>query len=665
MLDRAMVDSSIDTNGVMLVEREGSQVCEPEDKLGSPEMGDNILARLEALRKSNGNPNWVNRDLYRLLYKRGLFVIAYERIKSSPGNMTPGTDNATLDGFSLGTIDRITEALRTESFQFSRARRVQIPKANGGSRPLGIASPRDKLVQEAIRIILESIYDSPHGSSFSEFSFGFRAGRGTHTALQHISQNWSGTTWFVEGDIKGCFDNIDHHRLIEILKKRIDDQRFLNLIWKALTAGYLEFKVPVNNIVGTPQGSIISPILANVYMHELDVFVENLRIEYEVSGAAKKYSPDYADNQNALRRLRRKLEKTTDDEMRSDILNEIQVLKVRATTLQVFDAACLPTRIKYVRYADDWLISISGTNALAKTIRDRVGEFLSSDLKLELSKEKTHIRHAKTEEAFFLGTRISCGSKNPRILTFSRKAAGKEDILHVTKRTTVGTVKMYAPIDRIVKRLANKGMCDGDGHPLSLRALAVLEDARIIEEYNAVLRGYLNYYSFVANRARLRRIAYIVQFSAAKTLAHRHRTSMRRIFRKFGYRLTIPVDLANGEIKLVSLAYPTSFACNKKAFLTGAPPDSLDVVKIQTKWRTRSKLMSPCCICGEEEGVVMHHVRHVRKNGGAVLKGFDKIMSNINRKQLPVCLDCHEEIHSGRYDGKSLSDFADPHLAAR
>lgn len=657
--------SQVDTNEVMLVEREGTQVYMPEADNGSPEMGDNVLNRLEALRKANGNPSWVNRDLYRLLYKPSLYVIAYERIKSSPGNMTPGVDNQTLDGFSKHVIHRIVSEMRTESFQFSRARRVMIPKANGGTRPLGVASPQDKVVQEAIRIILECVFDSPHGSSFSEISFGFRTGRGTHTALQHISHNWTGTTWFVEGDIKGCFDNIDHHRLIEILSKRIEDQRFLNLIWKALTAGYLEFKVPVNSVVGTPQGSIISPILANVYMHELDSFVETLTKKYETSPKTK-YARAYADNMNALRRVRRSLAKVdeADTEERGRITKEIQRLKIVATTLPVWDSSTLPVRIKYVRYADDWLIGLAGSKAIAESLKDEIEVFLAERLKLTLSREKTHIRHAKTEEAFFLGTRIKVGSKTPRILTYARKSGEDEETQFVTKRTTMGQVAMFAPVDRVVSRLHQKGFCDAKGFPRAKPSLAVLDDLRIIEEYNAIMLGYLNYYSFVHNRAALRRVAYILQFSAAKTLANRHRTSMRKIFRKHGAHLFVSIVSSTGKVRMTNLKYPLEWKVSSNRFLTKAAPTALEVFQVQSKLLTRTKIDEHCCICDSNEHVQMHHVRHVRK-GGSDLSGFNAIMGRINRKQIPVCHSCHCEIHSGRYDGKRLLDFSDIHLAAR
>lgn len=657
---------NLDTNRVMPVEREGTQVCKPVDKAGSSEMEDNALLRLEALRKVNGNPSWVNRDLYRMLYKPNLYKLAYERIKSSPGNMTPGADKETLDGFSMQVVEKIIKGLKDESFQFARARKVPIPKANGGTRDLGVASPRDKIVQEAIRLILESIYDSPYGSSFSDRSFGFRQGMGTHTALQHINQEWQGAAWFVEGDIKGCFDNIDHHRLIEILRLRISDERFINLIWKALTAGYLEFKVPVNSIVGTPQGSIISPILANIYMHQLDVFVDNLRLKYE-KASSPKYAREYADNNNALRRLRRALTKAEDEGKqveRERIADEIRKLKVLATTLPVWDPDTLPIRIRYVRYADDWLIGLNGKRELAEKLRDEVEEFLASDLKLTLSREKTHIRHSKTEEAFFLGTRIKVGSKHPRVLTFSRKE-GDGDHVAVTKRTTSGQVSMFAPIDRIISRLYQKGFCKVNGDPIAKVSLVAEDDIRIIESYNSLLLGYLNYYSFVTNRPNLRRIAYILQFSAAKTLANRHRTSMREIFRKHGYMLTVSITGSSGVVKTTNLRYPLEWKANTRNFLTGSRPDALEVIKAQTSALTRTKIDKHCCICGGSDGVAMHHVRHVRRNGKNTNEGFDKLMGKINRKQIPVCSSCHSKIHNGRYDGISLMDFADVHLAAR
>jgi len=222
-------------------------------------MSQTALQRLEVLQQLNGkNKSWVNKEVYRLLYKEDLYLIAYERIKSKPGNMTPGTDDHTIDGFSKKWINSIIQDLKKERFQFKPVRRTEIPKPNGGKRKLGIPTIRDKIVQEVMRMILECIYDSPKGAYFHESSHGFRTNKGTHTALQEFRQKWQATNWIIEGDIKGCFDTFDHHILINTLKKKIQDEKFIRLIWKLLRAGYVEFRTVANSLVGTPQGGIVS-----------------------------------------------------------------------------------------------------------------------------------------------------------------------------------------------------------------------------------------------------------------------------------------------------------------------------------------------------------------------------------------------------------------------
>src|SRR5436190_16664628 len=213
------------------------------DRAGSSQrrwtrMSYRTLERLERLRTLNSNRQWVNHDVYRLMYKEDLYILAYERIKSKPGNMTPGTDQETIDGFGIDEIRKLIDEMRTEKYQPSPVRRLVIPKSNGKMRKLGIPSARDKIVQEVVRLILEAIYDSPHGAYFKDCSHGFRRSRSCHSALKEIQGKWSGTTWFLEGDIKACFDDINHEILVAIMRKKINDERFLNLIWKFLNAGY-------------------------------------------------------------------------------------------------------------------------------------------------------------------------------------------------------------------------------------------------------------------------------------------------------------------------------------------------------------------------------------------------------------------------------------------
>lgn len=220
------------------------------------------FTRIEAIRKANAVPTYVNDRIYRLMFKEDLYIAAYEKIKSKPGNMTAGNDGTTLDEFSIKTIRNIIDRMKDESFSFRGARRVLIPKANGKTRALSVAPPTDKVVQEVMRMILEAIFEP----TFSDSSHGFRVGRSCHTALKQVRDNWSGVTWIIEGDIKGCFDNISHDKLIDQLNLRIKDERFVNLIRKALKAGYFDNGAFFSGTVGTPQGSIISPILANIFL---------------------------------------------------------------------------------------------------------------------------------------------------------------------------------------------------------------------------------------------------------------------------------------------------------------------------------------------------------------------------------------------------------------
>jgi group II intron reverse transcriptase/maturase len=560
--------------------------------------------------------------------------------------MTAGSDGQTLDGFSLRVITDLTETLRDESFQFKPARRTYIPKAGGKLRPLGIPSPRDKVVQEALRLILEAIYDSPHGAYFLDCSHGFRPNRSCHTALREFRKKWSGVTWIIEGDIQSCFDEIGHHVLVGLLRRKISDGRFLNPIWKALRAGYLWLKERRDSLVGTPQGNILSPILANVYLHELDCFVEQLRQRYE-RGEERRPNPDY---RVVKSRRRHWLERTGDP----------QHPRVRELTRQM---RSLPSRdprdpnyvrVRYLRYADDWMIGVTGPRSLAEQIREEVHQFLKEQLGLELSLEKTRITHARTEEATFLGVRLRIGhgpTSEPRIVPQRRPGT------RVFRRRSTGwTPTLKAPTRKLVERLRRKGFCEADGWPTSQRRWFRLDADQIIRLYNSILHGLLNYYRFVDNFASLGRIQYILRYSLAKTLANKFQLSMRQIFQKHGRNLRFQWERSDGKTVVVEFQENTDWRVDKDAFTTH-PPD-LDLLGWQTSLRTRSKLGYPCLICGESEDVEMHHVRHIRKMGARKPKGFLRVLRALNRKQIPVCKACHLKIHKGEYDGIGLQDLA-------
>jgi group II intron reverse transcriptase/maturase len=472
-------------------------------------MDNQALARLEALRRHNSDRGWVNFDLYRLLYRPELYEVAYERIKSKPGNMTAGSDGETLDGFSIQAITGLIASLRDEVFQFRPARRIYIPKANGKRRPLGIPSPRDKGVQEVLRLILEAIYDSPRGAHFLNSSHGFRPNRSCHTALREFSSQWTGVTWIIEGDIKSCLDEIDHHTLVKLLQKKISDGRFLNLIWKALRAGYLWGKERRDALTGSPQGSILSPILANVYLHELDCFVERLRAKYD-RGEERRRNPEY----ERVKKQRRYWVRKTG----GVFTPHIKQLTQRLRSLPSGDPQDPNyVRVRYLRYADDWIIGVTGPKHLAETIKEEVRQFLKDQLRLELSQEKTRITHAKTEEASFLGVRLSIGKAHRAQSKIGpqRSADGR-----MFKRRVTGWLPILkAPTPRLVERLHQKGFCDAQGAPTSQKKWLLLDADQIIRLYNSILRGLLNYYRFVDNFASLSRIQYILRYSQPIRLA--------------------------------------------------------------------------------------------------------------------------------------------------
>ena len=278
-------------------------------------------------------------ELYRQLFNPQLYLLAYGRLYSNHGALTPGVDGETGDGMSLGKIGRIIDAVRHERYRFHPVKRVYIPKKNGKRRPLGLPSWSDKLVGEVMRLLLEAYYEP----QFSDRSHGFRPGRGCHTALRDVAVAWTGTTWFIEGDISQCFDKLDHQEMLETLGEKIHDNRFLRLLRNMLQAGYLEDWVWNATLSGAPQGGVVSPILSNIYLHRLDTFVETVLIPQYTRGGRRARNPAYRAVQSAIARARHRGDRATERELRKQLRS-------------------LPTqdpndpgyrRLRYVRYADD------------------------------------------------------------------------------------------------------------------------------------------------------------------------------------------------------------------------------------------------------------------------------------------------------------------------
>jgi group II intron reverse transcriptase/maturase len=278
-------------------------------------------------------------ELYRQLFNPQLYLLAYGRIYANKGAMTPGATQETVDGMSQAKISRIVEAMRHERYRFAPVRRVHIPKKNGKTRPLGLPTWSDKLVGEVVRLLLEAYYEP----AFSDRSHGFRPRRGCHTALREIANTWTGTAWFIEGDIADCFGSLDHDVMIRILSEKIHGNRFLRLVRNMLTAGYLEDWKWGATLSGAPQGGVASPILSSIYLHKLDEFVETVLIPEYTRGGRRARNPAYLDLQNQLAKARRRGDRA-----------QARALRRQMVSLPSTDPGDPGyRRLRYCRYADD------------------------------------------------------------------------------------------------------------------------------------------------------------------------------------------------------------------------------------------------------------------------------------------------------------------------
>jgi len=615
-----------------------------------------FVERLERLRELNKEKvNFVNIDLYKLLCKKDVLIAAYERIKSNKGATTPAGGNISLDGFSLNRLNVLRNALLNESWRPRPARRIYIPKPGKKElRPLGIQGPEEKIVQAAMLFILEAIYEP----IFSPYSYGFRPGIGCHNALKGIEQNYDGMTWAIEGDIKGMYDNVNHHVLISLVKKRVNDDRFIRLLWKLLRSGYMCENTLYKPRVGTPQGSIVSPILANVYLHELDEFVAGLRKKVTWRNN-KVRTPVYKVLDNRMRKTKDHLDRCTDgtrtglikelreDKTRPVLLKELREDKMASLKVRMYTNPS--DRIFYSRYADDFIVGVAGSEEYATSLKEGIRVFLMG-LGLTLSPDKTKVTDIRKGFAFFLGHRIGiCSSVK---LTYIHPKGKRPHLKRVTGRL----VTITAPIERIVERLSSKGFCDPQGFPTSKALWTSQEDNQIVGNFRATINGLFGFYSGVSRRKHLQRIWYILRFSCAYTLASKHRKSISKIFTKHGKLLTVNYG-KTGE-KSISLTAPLLREEDSNWQLGRQLADPYRMIAARV---SKTKIYENCCICGCPSAE-MHHIRHVKDTKS----GFTtRIMGLINRKQIPVCLECHDSIHDGSYDGISLKSFVNPKVASR
>jgi group II intron reverse transcriptase/maturase len=606
---------------------------------------------LESLKSKACISDYSYERLYRNLYNPEFYLQAYQNIYATAGNMTPGTDGLTIDGMSMKRIDRLIASLKDYSYQPNPARRTYIPKNNDPTkkRPLGIPSFNDKLLQEVIRMILESIYEP----AFSNCSHGFRPNRSCHTALLQLKKQFTGAKWFVEGDIKGCFDNIDHHVLVSLLRRRIKDEHFLGLIWKFLKAGYMENWVYHNTISGTPQGSGASPILANIYLHELDTFMERYAEQFN-AGKTRRRNREYDHHRGHLEYLRyRKYSKekwaTLTGAQKEQANREIRETRAKMLSVDCGDQMDKSyRRVVYIRYADDFLIGVIGSKQDAETIKQDVSVFLKSQLNLELSGDKTLVTHAK-DKARFLSFDIYSNDSQDM----------KKDKNGVVRRVYNERIMLYVPKEKWMKKLiaygALKIQYDAHDHNREIwkswhrKHLLHNDDLEILQQYNAEIRGLYNYYRIADNVSVLCDFGHIMKFSMFKTFAAKYKTNIGSVKGKhrFGKDFGVRYETKSGP--KVMLFYNEGFRHQDKP-MTGDFDIEPKVYANNSPRSLVARLKARKCEwCGAEDVPLdMHHVRKLKDLKGR--KIWERAMIGRRRKTLALCESCHSKLHAGKLD---------------
>ena len=593
---------------------------------------------LNSLNEHSKDSSYKFERLYRLLFNEELFYVAYQKIASNGGSTTKGSDGRSIDGMSLARIETLIASLKDESYQPHPSRRVHIPKKNGKTRPLGIPAFEDKLVQEVVRMILEAIYEG----HFETTSHGFRPKRSCHTALLHIQKTFNGAKWFIEGDIKGFFDNIDHDVLVGILRERISDDRFIRLIRKFLKAGYVEDWTFHNTYSGTPQGGIVSPILANIYLDKLDKYVKEY-IQHFDKGTKRRPGKESNNLANERKRTVRKLKKVKDGTEKAALVARLKAIEQERAAFPNGDEMDESyRRLKYIRYADDFILGVIGSKEEAQRIKEDIKSFLSASLALELSEEKTLITHTG-KSAKFLGYEITVTRNNHQrrdVQGRLRRTYGKRVRLNVSMATLRDKLLEYGAME--IKLRNGKEIWK----PKCRSGLIFNDDLEILDRYNRETVGFCNYYLIANNCVVLHNFRYIMEYSMYKTFAGKYRSTVRKINKKYRYNKLFTVKYEQQGVIKSRTFYKTSFKRRTTAFNGSCDIEPYSIADVSRTNLTDRLKAEKCELCGATGKLIMHHVRNLKDLKGK--ESWERLMSARKRKTIALCPSCHRLRHLGK-----------------
>lgn len=569
--------------------------------------------------------------LFQKPYNTDLWLMAYESIASKSGNMTKGPDDRTVDGMSMERIQAVIADLKASRYKPSPVRRTYVKKANGELRPIGIPSFEDKLLQTVVKFAFEAIYEP----IFSDASHGFRPGRSCHTALEKVKRT-TGTKWWIEGDIKGFFDNLDHDILLHILSQRITDKRFLHLIEQFLRAGYIEDWQYHKTYSGVPQGGNLSPILSNIYLNELDQRMEAKIAEFN-RGKQRRRTPEYKRIVDQRQYAKKSARQTGDWTAYKALTN--QMLDTPASDPQDPNFR----RMTYCRYADDFVVGIIGSQADAIALKTWLTDYLKTELLLELSTEKTLITNAR-KRIRFLGYDIKRW-RGERRLRYRTKHGP------VIRRTCNQKLALLMPRDKyeaLARRYRNVQKWRGQ----SRGNLAYLSELETLMIYNAEIRGFLGYYTLADNLTSVAsNILWLTTSSFMRTLADKRRSSVRKVAKSLKqgpshYVITLTKD--DDTIREYALVSSTRHLERNKV----SYDETLDRTPSTWQYRSKTELGQrlsayQCEWCGTKEGPFeVHHIRKLKDLKGKTV--WERHMIARRRKTLVLCKECHVDLHAGR-----------------
>nr|NP_066492.1 orf621 [Rhodomonas salina]AAG17763.1 orf621 [Rhodomonas salina] len=603
------------------------------------------LKKLYELNKENTNKS--NDNLMKFLYDEGMLWNAVEKLKKNKGAATFGPTNnkdrksIEIDGLNLGQIKRLSEELREETFKWSPTRRIEVPKKNNKRRPLGIFSFEDRIVQEGIRTILNAIYEPTFSGNNNH---GFRPRLSSETALELLKRNRKGKTHAIEGDIKKAYEGINHNILMKILKKKINDKKFLRIIEEGLKCGIEKNRKIYNSITVVPQGSICSPILFNIYMNEFDeaikTIIEEIFTRLNESRDSRKSSSTMNKEYKILKSRSDEMNKKIRERLKQEspfiktLLKSHKKIRWKLKRKKAIDYGKRTLEYFYLRYADDWIIITNGNVRVCEEIKIRISTWIKEELKLELEQSKTRITNMEKDPIKFLGFSIMTPI-NTRIGTIEKKIG-----IRTTRRTNLGP-RIGPDYERIIERLIERKFVNEKRQPIQVSRMVDYKPFEIVTQFNLIIRGLFGYYyQSIDQKSRLNRLYYLIKYSCYKTLAARYKSSIRKVISRHGPNMEI-------REKKIQVNFPSygklMSEFGKRTIKRWKEIDRLltkSVLKIDEKThleldpfspkinlRTGYKLEKQCLVCGAEatsnNRLETHHVNEIKNK---TVRGFSEIM---------------------------------------